>query len=174
MNQDVNDVAAILIHVQNTKEAFELLLYTYQNQMHLGQEYLSLMIKHDDGLLEKCKGSIDHVFKSEIVRDIEIEDLILLEHSDIISETAITDLSCSSVDELIRSVQNTNQCCGFIFPPNTNKVFFAIKDHPMARYTLRNNEVISDLTYGNKSSIINNMCGELNTRQGLALMKTTN
>ena len=154
------------MRVLNVKTALETLLYVFQNQMEMGKKSLILTLKHRDGYVEYCRGNIDSVFKNELVGDIECGDLLLLEHyNDVENRLTFFDNNIG-MHALAEIASKLTSCCNFIVPRDGTFVYVMIKDCPMSSYSIRNNDVISSMLYGNAGSILNNVCGKIDSPRG--------
>ncbi len=162
-------MASILIRVFNKLLIFETLLYVFREQISFGKEFLSFTVKHRDGTREYVKGTCEVVFNSELVKDIEVGDLILLEHTDFrsVQDSLYLPSSLESIDVLIESVKNINTCAYFLIPKDNTSVFFIIKNYPMSKYILYCNEIISLRVIGRTCTIMNNVCGKIDYPRGV-------
>jgi len=157
----------IFMRILNPSQAIETLLYAFRNQMDLGKKKLVFTLKHQDGFKDYCTGTVDEIFKSDFIKDIEYCDMLLLEHfpnnitgyiyfNDNINMETLSDMSVSMKDG-----------CYFIIPRGTNPSYVIVKNHPMFSYTVYRNELISDSLFGNKANVLNNMCGKIDHIRGL-------
>ncbi len=168
----VIEVANIFMNVSNQSRAVETLLYVFRNQMGMGKKSLTLTMKHRDGYKEFCRGSIDKVFKDEMVGDIEYGDLLLLEHYNDDHRGYIFLNDDISIDVLADIGKKMGDCCYFVLPRGNTFAFFIIKNSPMASYTIYQNDIISDSIFGNTAAILNNVCGKIDHGRGMyAMMK---
>lgn len=160
-------MANIFMMVNNQPAALETLLYVFKNQMELGKKLLVLTIKHRDGYKEYCRGGVDKVFMSGMLRDIECGDLILLEHyNEKINNFVIINEELDIV-ELKRMSQCMANGSYFMIPKGGIFVYFLMKNCPMASYTINKNDIISDQLIGNTAAILNNICGKIDFPRGM-------
>ena len=161
--------------VQNELMALETLLYVFQNQMELGKSKLTLTLKHRDGVKEFISGNIDRVFKSDLIGEIETGDMVLLEHFDGIRTANLIpfEKEVDSLGTLVDMSKSIETCCQFIIPKGNDVVYFLIKDHPMARYTIFRNEIFSDKVFGKCVYIMNNITGKIRAGNGVSATLST-
>lgn len=161
------DTANIFMRVLNPKQALETLLYAFKNQMNLGKKKLTFTLKHQDGFKNYCTGTVDEVFKSGFVKDIEYCDLLLLEHY---SETMTgyiifnDNMSIETLSDMSMSLKDGSY---FIISGGKTASYVIIKNHPLFSHTIYRNELISDSVFGNRASVLNNMCGKIDNIRGL-------
>jgi len=160
-------MATIFMRVLNQPRALETLLYVFKNQMKWGKKHLTFTLKHSDGYKEWCKGSIDEVFKHQIMKDIEYGDLILLEHHDSFVHSYVHFNDKVELNVLSELALSMSRGAHFIVPRGNGMVYFVIKEYPMSHYALDKNEIISDEVVGNTSYILNNMCGKIDHLRGI-------
>ncbi len=165
-------MASIFMRVLDQQKALETLMYVFQNQMKLGKHVLTFTFKHRDGFKEWCRGSIDEVFKGELVKDIEYGDLVLLEHYDSFAHSYIHFNEKIDLEHLANLSKSMHKGAHFIMPRGNEVAYFVIKDYPMASYTVCRNEIISDQVLGNKAYILNNACGKIDHLRGIYKMLT--
>ena len=161
-------MAKIIITVKNQLIILETLLYIFKKQMNLGSNFLIFVLKHKDGSRNWSIGGVDHIFKGELIKEIETGDILMLEHCNNRMESNFTSTWVKSnitIESVIKFSKET--CCDFYFPKGNNNVFFVIKNYPMMEYKIENNEIISDKLYGNTAKIVNNMCGKMETEKGI-------
>lgn len=167
----VNNMGSIFVRVLDDKSAFETLLYVFANQVHLGKKVLTFSLKHRDGYKEWCRGSVDKVFKDELMDDIEYGDLLILEHHDSIIDTYINFNDQVDMEMLVLLASKMKRGCYFTMPRGNPYVYVTIKDYPMSSYTINKNEIISDNLFGSTASVMNNMCGKFDHLRGLFVTK---
>ena len=162
-------MATIFMRILNKACALETLLYVFKEQMNLGQRHLVLTLKHRDGFSEYIKGNIDTVFNSELAGEIEFGDLVLLEHTNIKGFQEFVHLSgnIESLSTLSNAASNISSCAYFLMPKGNTTIFFVIKECPMAKYVVLNNEIISENLFGKKANILNNICGKIDYQKGI-------
>ena len=160
-------MAMIFIRVSNRAKALETMLYVFKNQMNLGTKSLIFTMKHRDGYREYCRGSVDDIFKNEMMVDIEQGDLLLLEHYGDSSNRFIFFNEDVSIESLSNIAKKTSSCCQFILPRGNTFAYFMIKEWPMMSYILEGNDIISDSLLGNAAAILNNICGKLDFSRGI-------
>lgn len=163
----VKHMANIFMRVLNTGQALETLLYAFRNQMELGKKILTYTLKHNDGFKDYCSGTVDEVFNSDFMKDIEYQDIILLEHFSKQTNGYIHFNDNVGIDTLADMAKLMADGCHFIIPRGVKPSYVTIKNHPMFSYTVYRNELISDSIFGNKASILNNMCGKIDHKKGM-------
>jgi len=170
-------MGSIFMRVNNPVNALETLLYAFKNQIELGKRHLSLTIKHRDGINSFSIGTVDEVFNGNVVKDIELGDLVLLEHTNdtYIKNHMHLSTRLTSLYMLKESVENISTCSFFIIPKGIDEAYFIFKNSPMARYTVYRNEIISDKVLMKElgTVIMNNICGKINYHSGVYNTLTT-
>ncbi len=144
--------------------------------MEMGKNKLSLTLKHKDGVKECMFGNIDKVFKSDLIGEIEWGDLILLEHfNDIRSDNCLyVEEEVDSLGTLVDIGKTVDNCCHFILPKGNNVAYFLIKNYPMFKYTIYNNEFITEKIFRRTNiSVVNNMAGKIRSGNGVLAMLST-
>jgi len=153
-------MAEIFMRVLNPNTALETLLYVFKNQMNLGRKKLCVVISSLDGMMDWSVGSIDTVFKSDILQSTRQGDLIILEHYNIQPINIFHYKEPNDLYSLI-DLSNEIETCSHFFNPKNNSISFIFKNCPMARYQIAGNEIISEKIYGKKADIMNNIVGRI-------------
>ena len=163
-------MATILMRIRNEKTYLESLLYVFQNQMKLGHNILSLTIKYKDGERTQMGGTIDSIFKSPIISNLEYGDLVLLEHgnsvTDVCAHTNYSVFICSD-KELELLSKHWKPGCYFIIQQKNLLTYYIINEYPMYLYNVQGNEFISENLLGNSGMILNNSCGKIHNFTGI-------
>lgn len=163
-------MASILMRILDPKTYLESLIYTFQNQMVLGHKILGLTIKYKDGERHWLRGTIDTIFKSECLKNLDYGDLILLEHAKSvvdISKHTYHSMLISSDKELIELSKDWSSGCNFIIQNQNLTTYYIVKDYPMNIYSVQGNEIISERLFGRAAKILNNSCGKIHNYNGI-------
>jgi hypothetical protein len=160
-----------MMHINSEKTALETLLHSFRFQMGSGYRLMALSLKHPDGTRQWIRGSLDNVFRGDIIADMEYHDLIVLEHY---NDKITPSISCIdrdiSLQTLVEMHSDQEICSMGTVAKDGPNAYFLFKNDPMSRYTLLGNEVISHSipTGATSVSIMNNICGKLTCDRGVS------